>query len=64
MRWYAIENATRCTVVVADTRIHMLGCYANIIIARNVLCDLTLVVPFGKVYDNMRNMAKRTIERS
>ena len=62
MRWFAIENA-RCRVVVADTRIHMLGCYANIRIARNALCDLILGAPPGKVYNNMRNVAKRMSER-
>jgi len=60
---FAIENATRCRVVVADTRIHMLGSYANIRIARNALCDLILGAPPGKVYNNMRNVAKRMSER-
>ena len=27
---YAIENATRTRIVVADSQIHMLGCYSNI----------------------------------
>ncbi|GFH58645.1 hypothetical protein CTEN210_15121 [Chaetoceros tenuissimus] len=60
---FAIENATRCRIVVADTRIHMLGSYANIRIARNALCDLILGAPPGKVYNNMRNVAKRMSER-
>lgn len=60
---FAIENATRCRIVVADTRIHMLGSYANIRIARNAICDLILGSPPGKVYNNMRNVAKRMSER-
>ena len=60
---FAIENATRCRIVVADTRIHMLGSYANIRIARNALCDLILGAPPNKVYNNMRNVAKRMSER-
>jgi RNA-binding protein PNO1 len=60
---FAIENATRCRIVVADTRIHMLGSYANIRIARNAICDLILGAPPGKVYNNMRNVAKRMSER-
>jgi len=60
---FAIENATRCRIVVADTRIHMLGSYANIRLARNAICDLILGAPPGKVYNNMRNVAKRMSER-
>lgn len=60
---FAIENATRCRIVVADTRIHMLGSYANIRIARNAICDLILGAPPGKVYNSMRNVAKRMSER-
>jgi len=60
---FAIENATRCRIVVADTRIHMLGSYANIRMARNAICDLILGAPPGKVYNNMRTVAKRMSER-
>lgn len=60
---FAIENATRTRIVIADTRIHMLGSYANIRVARNAMCDLILGAPPGKVYNNMRNVAKRMNER-
>jgi RNA-binding protein PNO1 len=60
---FAIENATRTRIVVADTRIHLLGSYANIRVARNAICDLILGAPPGKVYNNMRNVAKRMSER-
>ena len=60
---FAIENATRTRVVIADTRIHMLGSYANLRVARNAICDLILGAPPGKVYNNMRNVAKRMSER-
>lgn len=60
---FAIENATRTRIVIADTRIHMLGSYANIRVARNAICDLILGAPPGKVYNNMRNVAKRMNER-
>lgn len=60
---FAIENATRTRIVVADSRIHMLGSYANIKMARNAICDLILGAPPGKVYNNMRNCAKRMNER-
>lgn len=60
---FAIENATRTRIVVADQRIHMLGSYANLRVARNAICDLVLGAPPGKVYNNMRNVAKRMNER-
>lgn len=60
---FAIENATRTRIVIADQRIYMLGSYANIRIARNAICDLILGAPPGKVYNNMRNVAKRMSER-
>jgi RNA-binding protein PNO1 len=60
---FAIENATRTRIVIADQRIHMLGSYANIRVARNAICDLILGAPPGKVYNNMRNVAKRMAER-
>jgi len=60
---FAIENATRCRIVVADTRVHLLGSYGNIRVARNAICDLIMGAPPGKVYNSMRNVAKRMSER-
>jgi len=60
---FAIENATRTRIVIADTRIHMLGSYANVRVARNAICDLIMGAPPGKVYNNMRNVARRMNER-
>lgn len=60
---FAIENATRTRIVVADQRIHLLGSYANLRVARNAICDLILGAPPGKVYNSMRNVAKRMSER-
>mmetsp|Transcript_8574 Transcript_8574/g.19239 ORF Transcript_8574/g.19239 Transcript_8574/m.19239 type:complete len:260 (+) Transcript_8574:93-872(+) len=60
---FAIENATRTRIVIADSRIHLLGSYTNIRLARNAICDLILGAPPGKVYNNMRNVAKRMNER-
>jgi len=60
---FAIENATRTRIVIADQRVHMLGSYANLRMARNAICDLILGAPPGKVYNNMRNVAKRMSER-
>jgi len=60
---FAIENATRTRIVLADSRIHILGSYQNISLARNAVCDLILGAPPGKVYNKMRNVSKRLSER-
>jgi len=60
---YAIENATRTRIVVADQRIHILGSYSNIRVARDAICNLILGSPPGKVYNQMRNVARRMNER-
>ena len=60
---FAIENATRTRIVIADQRIHLLGSFANLRVARNAICDLILGAPPGKVYNNMRSVAKRMSER-
>ena len=60
---FAIENATRTRIVIADLRVHMLGSYSNLRVARNAICDLILGALPGKVYNNMRNVAKRMNER-
>ena len=60
---FAIENATRTRIIVADLRVHIMGSYANIRIARDALCGLIMGAPPGKVYNNMRNVSKRMNER-
>jgi len=55
---FAIENATRTRIVIADSRIHMLGSYNNIRQARNAICDLILGAPPGKVYNNMKMLQR------
>lgn len=37
-----IENVTKTRVVVADTKIHLLGSYQNIRVARHAICSLIL----------------------
>lgn len=60
---YAIENATRTRVVVADSKIHILGCFNNIQCARDAICNLILGSPPGKVYSKLRTVSKRLAER-
>ncbi|KAF9667193.1 hypothetical protein SADUNF_Sadunf16G0307500 [Salix dunnii] len=45
---FAIENATKTRIVIADTKIHILGSFQNIKVARDSLCSLILGSPAGK----------------
>ncbi|KJH45866.1 Utp13 specific WD40 associated domain protein [Dictyocaulus viviparus] len=58
-----IENVTKTRIVLADTKIHLLGAYQNLRIARNAVCSLILGAPPSKVYGNLRNLASRSKER-
>ena len=60
---YAIENATRTRIVIADQKIHLLGTFTNIKLARDAICNLIIGAPPGKVYNQMKNVAKRLNER-
>eukprot|EP00290_Baffinella_frigidus_P010116 CAMPEP_0180141524 /NCGR_PEP_ID=MMETSP0986-20121125/14962_1 /TAXON_ID=697907 /ORGANISM="non described non described, Strain CCMP2293" /LENGTH=277 /DNA_ID=CAMNT_0022084399 /DNA_START=8 /DNA_END=841 /DNA_ORIENTATION=+ len=60
---FAIENATRTRIVVADSKIHLLGSFSNIKIARDAICDLILGSAPGKVYTKLRAISSRLKER-
>ena len=60
---FAIENSTRTRVVIADSKIHILGCFGNISFARDAICSLILGSPPGKVYSKLRNVSKRLSEK-
>ena len=60
---FAIENASRTRIVVADTKIHVLGSYQNIRIAKNAISSLIMGSPPGKVYSHLRNVSSRIRER-
>ncbi len=60
---FAIENATKTRIIVADQRIHILGSFSNIKTARNAICALILGAPPGKVYNQMKTVARRQSER-
>ncbi|KAF8008745.1 hypothetical protein BT93_K2409 [Corymbia citriodora subsp. variegata] len=60
---FAIENATKTRIVIADSKIHILGSFANIKIARDSLCSLILGSPAGKVYSKLRAVSARLAER-
>ncbi|KAH7132014.1 hypothetical protein B0J11DRAFT_213584 [Dendryphion nanum] len=60
---FAIENASRTRIVLADSKIHILGGFKNIHIARESIVSLILGKPPGKVYGNLRTVSSRMKER-
>ncbi|KAI9670403.1 MAG: pre-rRNA-processing protein pno1 [Caeruleum heppii] len=60
---FAIENASRTRVVLADSKVHILGAFKNIHVAREAIVSLILGSPPGKVYGNLRTVAARMKER-
>ncbi|KRY55204.1 RNA-binding protein pno1 [Trichinella britovi] len=60
---FTIENVTKTRIVVADSKIHILGSYQNIRFARNAICSLILGRPPSKVYGSLRSIASRSLER-
>merc|ERR1719247_3564502 len=60
---YAIENATRTRIHMVEDKIHILGSFSNIKLARDSICSLILGSSPGKVYTRLRTVAKRMQER-
>ncbi|KAJ3156254.1 pre-rRNA-processing protein pno1 [Geranomyces michiganensis] len=60
---FAIENTSRTRVVIADTKIHILGSFANIRVARDAIVSLILGSTPGKVYSQLRTISSRMKER-
>ncbi|XP_076227318.1 RNA-binding protein pno1 [Nomia melanderi] len=60
---YTIENVTKTRIVLADSKIHILGSFQNIQLARRAVCNLILGSPPSKVYGQLRNVANRVSER-
>jgi len=60
---YTVENVTKTRIVLADSKIHILGSYQNIAIARRAMCNLILGSPPSKVYGTLRTVAARASER-
>lgn len=60
---FTIENSTKSRIVLADSKIHILGSYENIQLARRAICNLILGAPPSKVYGTLRSMASRSADR-
>lgn len=61
---FTIENATKTRIVVADTKIHILGSYENTRLARHSISSLVLGAAPGKVYNKLRTVSARLNERN
>ena len=59
-----IENASRTRIVLADSKIHILGSYQNIRVAKDAIVSLIMGSTPGKVYNRLRNVASRLTERN
>ena len=60
---FAIENATRTRIVVADCKVHILGSFGNIRMAKDAVVSLILGASPGKVYTKLRAISSRSKER-
>jgi len=60
---YTIENSTKTRIVLADSKIHIMGSYQNIQLAKRAICNLILGAPPSKVYGTLRNMNARISDR-
>lgn len=60
---FTIENATKTRIVVADTKIHILGSFENTRLARHSISSLVLGSAPGKVYNKLRTVSARLNEK-
>lgn len=60
---FTIENATKTRIVLADTKVHILGSFSNIKLARSAIARLLRGSPPGKVYTQMRAVSSRMKQR-
>lgn len=59
---FTIENVTKTRIVLADSKVHILGSYQNIQIAMRAICNLILGSPPSKVYGQLHNVANKISE--
>lgn len=58
-----IENVSKTRIVLANDKIHLLGAYNNLRVARHTICSLILGTPINKIYGNLRNLSSRLAEQ-
>ncbi|KAL8566812.1 pre-rRNA-processing protein pno1 [Nucella lapillus] len=60
---FSIENATKTRIILADHKVHILGSYHSIQVARRAVCDLIMGTPPAKIYGRLRVMQSGTSSR-
>lgn len=55
-----LENATITRIVLADSRIHILGAYQNIKKVKRAICSLILGSPPSKVFSEVKSLTNRS----
>lgn len=60
---FSIENSTKTRIVLADSKIHILGTFTNINMAKQFVVSLILGTPQNKIYNNLRVVSSRMKER-
>nr|QBH72701.1 hypothetical protein [Carausius morosus] len=60
---FTIENVTKTRIVLADSKIHILGSFQNIQVAKRAICSLIIGSPPSKVYGQLHSIASRISER-
>ncbi|XP_022176275.1 RNA-binding protein pno1 [Myzus persicae] len=58
---FTIENVTKTRIVLADTKIHILGSFQNIQVAMRAICNLILGSPPSKVYGQLQQLSKSKV---
>ncbi|KAF2351815.1 K domain type 1 [Trinorchestia longiramus] len=56
---FTLENATKTRLIIADSRIHILGAHQNIAAVRRAICNLILGSPPSKVFGNLKAYASK-----
>merc|ERR1712048_952269 len=56
---FTIENVSKTRIVLADSKVHIMGSFQNIQIAKRAVCNLILGSPPSKVYGNLASVASR-----
>lgn len=58
---FTIENVTKTRIVLADSKIHILGSFQNIQVAMRAVCNLILGSPPSKVYGQLQQLSKSRV---
>jgi len=60
-RKFTIKNVANTRIVLADSKIHILGSLQNIQVAMRAICNFILGSPPSKVYEQLQQLAKSKV---